>query len=1230
MGNQKWASDRTPNDALAILGASLPGDIRRRLLELDWIKTAQEKEEERSIKWHQLPLSVLPRVTLDVAEHVQNIALVNAQSPEQTYTAPEGGGLLNRKPSSGSSAIRRKVLIVPSIVQTISKLTSLFNDDDLSVMNTAQELLRSALMDDPSTFCRPSIEALDDRFSTPSDVTNALSAYIHIQSSLPPHLSHHILNHLVGYVKNLARDTTESPRNLPRVAAVMPLISQLASTISDLSFRDIKRNKAETLLLPTFDFSFSATPVGSLLSRSHPSQLQSGRNDEDAMSDMMTIHIAQNMFLYRHVLRHQKDLQVIRKQFSMLRLPFVQYNRPLGLLDFFPEVTRKSIPIPPTGVVHRRSLILSRSYLLAVLQIFRSINQNLTDISELSKFIDGVNLVMVVHGQDLGIVSHALMAYMAASTRFRRIFSAHSGFEIIMPAILKVYCERWDHSGIRAAIEYTVHRFYAVHENGFIFQSLEVLSRMLLSPVLSSRKETFAKHVFPLFASLYSMQHGNTVDAAGIHDSNIGQEREAVLTLLNETPEILLLPSRSQGVDPTSEVILSTFSNLVEKWKGRRFTLDDLIRLLLTIIAHAPAVKRAEGFLRILRCWAVDLCEESTSTRNVLQQGIEALGGTLFGKASRRPRMQEQFSAKDDAYRDKAQYDETSISASVADPNVLRQEYIALVIRFSGAGGSLNTHTIQSTFGLVKYIVKDQGATAGTLATDFVQQMTNRVLAKGPRPSANKIVPFLAEVGPLFRELGTIIDLSSVIDAVTSLIRDGSFSSDKEFVHIVVSQFCRQALEACTSASNQKRLLDYPARQSIVSLLVAAATLTDSVVISMIEQQPLTPSFLACIVLPFCLTVRFNDHTPCPGWLRLLSYIIHGYSRLPGADTDTLKRNVSTGSPEKSEKRRESSNLGSPRNWVIGTMMVLQIIKVIVVRAEVHSQPIMCDLWSRMAGFIRRLLAEASVKFVLYTSGTNTQSPYPSRPVTPASLETVKPGRISFSSDAHDESSAPQQIRSIDYTLASMMEFIALYRSPLTLQLRLWAQERLVELDVPPHSTRLQALSPTSPGARRLSSMFSKIRPRSVHSPDDTSPFLTSREPTTVLSVHPEDPNITRQAAYALPRSRAPSPSEGPSRNIVHLGPVTVHRVNSEGSSGTHSHRLTDRIDSAELVRSAVKKTQVAQAWFGFGNEDMTVHAWTRGVALEQIWEETKCLMHEYRDVFTGSVRASYVEVLPT
>ncbi|KAF8341261.1 uncharacterized protein EI90DRAFT_1709729 [Cantharellus anzutake] len=1224
MGSQKWASNQAPEDALVLLGASLPGEIRRRLLELDWIRTAKEKEEERLIKWHQLPLSILPKVTFDVAEHQQNNAPATPQSPMPT--GPGASGLLRRKSSIGYSAVRRRAVLVPSIVQTISKLTSLSEDHDLFVSVTAQQLLFSALIDDPSTICRPSIEALNDPFSTSSDTASALSAYLHIQTHLPPLLSHHILNHLAGHVKNLLRNS-DSPNKLPRVASVMPLVSRLASTVSDLTFRDMKRNKAEALLLPTFSLWLSdITHISSLRSQSQSSQPRNGQDDEEFIPDVVTFRIAQNMFLYRHILRHQKDIQLIRRQFSVLQLPSARYTLPLRPVDFVP--TAREDPSSTTGTVPHLSLTLSRSYLLVTLEILRSISRSSTDMSEVSKFIDGINLVMVVHGDDLGIVSHSLMAYMTASTRFWRLFATHSGFGMIMPAILKVYCERWHHTGIRAAIEYTIQRFYALHEKAFIFQTLDAFSRMLMSPTLTSSKEAFANQVFPLFVSLHTVQQGRTFDAAGIHGSNVGQEREAVLTLLNESPEVLLLPSKSQGVDPTNEVVLSTFSNLVEKWKGRRFPFEDLIRLILTIIAHAPTAKRAEGFLRILRCWAVNLYADSTSTRTLLQQGIEALGGTLFGKVGRRPRAQDAPNTSDSPYRDEAQQDEQSISTSPADPNVLRQEYIVLVIRFSSAGGMLSTHTLRATFELVQYVVRDQGVRAGTLATDFVQQMTKRMLAKDARLPPKQVIPFLTEIGILFRELDSVVDLSSVIDAVTSLIKDGSFSSDREFVQTVVSQFCRQALEACVLAAGERRLLDYAPRQSIVSLLVAAATLPDSIVISMIEQQPPTPAFLACIMLPFCFRVQFQGVTPGRGWIRLLAYVMDGYNRMPSMNVEMNRSNTLGGSIEKAEKGQNPGSNVNPRERSARAMVVLQIIKVIVVRMSVDSQYIVHGLWSRIASFIRRLLMEGSISFVLFLSRAKT--PHASRSTSPFSPDIVESKRVSFSSsDIHGESNVShtlQQIRASDCILSSMLEFITLYRSPLTLQLRPWAQGLFAELESSKQSLGFPSPSPSSPGSRRVSSVFSKVRPRSTQSPD-ISPQPTSHDLPSILAMYSEDD--LRQAGYTLPRSRSASPSHvGASRNIVHLGPVTARRVNSEGSSEDHA-AFVDRIVSADLLQSAVKKIHVAQAWFGFGNEDVIVHAWTRGVALERIAEETKGFMREYQDVFSRSVRDSYVEVLP-
>ncbi|EEB87621.1 hypothetical protein MPER_14975, partial [Moniliophthora perniciosa FA553] len=98
-------------------------------------------------------------------------------------------------------------------------------------------------------------------------------------------------------------------------------------------------------------------------------------------------------------------------------------------------------------------------------------SRHLNDRNELAVLIDGVNRILLEHGKDIGIVSHALIgkiypvkqnldlelmafiqALMVASTRFRRLFASGGGYILFMPAILKVYAECEDHEGIMHAI----------------------------------------------------------------------------------------------------------------------------------------------------------------------------------------------------------------------------------------------------------------------------------------------------------------------------------------------------------------------------------------------------------------------------------------------------------------------------------------------------------------------------------------------------------------------------------------------------------------------------------------------------------------------------------------------------------------------------------------------------------------------------------------------------------
>lgn len=106
---------------------------------------------------------------------------------------------------------------------------------------------------------------------------------------------------------------------------------------------------------------------------------------------------------------------------------------------------------------------------------------------------------------------------MIASTRFRRLMTAGTCFTLFMPVIANVYCESGKHLGIRAAIEYAVNRFYAVHEEAFVFQTLDVLSSLVRHPGVDG--EWVAKNIYSLLSTLKA-GHVPALDVAGIHDAN--------------------------------------------------------------------------------------------------------------------------------------------------------------------------------------------------------------------------------------------------------------------------------------------------------------------------------------------------------------------------------------------------------------------------------------------------------------------------------------------------------------------------------------------------------------------------------------------------------------------------------------------------------------------------------------------------------------------------------------
>ena len=1220
-------------------------------MELDWYQNETEKENEKKVRWDRLPLSALPMTTLNIVEYERALEVSGrsrdgSMSPSLSPTA----GMVSPKSSKGvSGGARRRSIFVPLMASIVASLPALTADADPFIAISCRDLLFVAARDDPALACRPLFEALEDISSPASEVAARVHAIINLQAALPPTLSYYVFNHLAGYLKAASRDMVNSHQALRSYASVMPDVSRLASHVSDLSVRDLRRNKVDMLVLPTFDLWFRPS-----LTAGHLPTGPARDGPEPAERDLeaiISIRTAQNMFLWNFLRRFPKEAPSVRKGVSSLQLPCAsRIARPLGVGDFVVGRLSKF----NTPEIALRSLTLAKSYLVLVTQLFRTYSSTTGDRVEIATLIDGINLTVLMHGSDLTVLGMALSAYLTACTRFRRLFVANSGYVSVIPALLRAYSDSYENDDIRAAIEYTIHRFLALHDKAFVFQALDAASQMAAHPGMDTNprgRDHFTKCVYGLFASLHLPYRLDARDTVGLRSAAQYQEKEALLSLLAEPMEaVLAVGTRMYTQQAEVDQTIPNLQGSIERWHSQRFLLDDLVRLFLTIIAHAPGAKRAENFLGLLDAWTPLLYHGSVSSRNVLQQGIEALGNvisppsnvTRSGAPVATTPLPLTNSQSLPGIPQAALNDEARALPASGDPFAMYRTYIHMVVQFSKSGGHIAFSTQQRAFDGIKVLLQDHGAADGEIASSLVLESARRCMVREGRPTSKQLIGFFGEVGQLFRAHGDVFDVSSIVESVTKLLKDPVLSTDRDFTLAIVDQFCKPAIEACSAAAAIGGLGTWSAREAVSALFAAAFSIPNSNAINLVIQQTPNAAYLAGFVLPLCnrlatserVAVQANHALPrltdqAVVWGRLLGFVMDVC--LVAA---TGEQHRATPPLDEMSTRVKSS----PLRERLATMAVtLQIMKVIVLRAEGEVEQGIPGLWPRLGRFIREVLIEGDLAFAVSGSVQSpTGSPSHSRTSSPAPESY---NRLSQSSDPHTSSveyGSRRRVRAIDYMLASIIHFTIMYRSPLIIQLRLWIQEHILRATLPIITSRKvsRSLSPPSVSpsssrtlqgteSRRVSSLFTKLRVRhSIHSPD-TSPFLAPQEPSAI----PNDPFITAERRAGFQMSR-PSSLDlgGPSRPIVHLGPVVIQEPPLSSSldfseENARENKQSGFVTTSELVLSAFRNIQVVLAWFGYSNdESVAVKAWTRVDGLRAIREETRWLLLEFHESFYGTL----------
>lgn len=781
--------------------------------------------------------------------------------------------------------------------------------------------------------------------------------------------------------------------------------------------------------------------------------------------------------------------------------------------------------------------------------------------------------------------------------------SSGGGFKLFLQPLIKVFCEAEADASIRSLIEYAVHRFYAVHEEVFIFQALDVVSSLVSQP--SVEGEWVANSAYTLLSALKN-RPVLSLETAGIREANRPQEEETALAIAaDEMPQMFLASLRKEA-NASVESLQTSFS--ADVFDNKTFRPDNLIRMLLTVIAHDPLVRRAEQFLRLFRFLAQLLYNASGAARNVFRDGIEALGSIILTKVAPKVRTGEGRANTNESTI--LTSEDSTKPSSPCNAQTMVSDYIRLFASYVRAGGDPKVSSIHRCLDLVKILLKEdvRSETATDTIRFFIDKIAESFVAQ-PEPKHPYLL--LKEFSPFIRGFGGALDLSGLLRSLLTMASNPIHANDTQFATIVVNQICSSSLEICELAASEGALFALPYRNTLVVLLARGACLLGADVISQIEQREPSPEFLVGIVIPFLLKLRTTTELATEtqwtdswrhdfhsrAWVRMLSYVINAcqvYSSRGGLkrsnSSSTFRSDLGEGDVIRSDSKskRKSSNQAHLK-MSIRLSIALVALKTVILRGQNDISTAFPGAWSKVGAFLRSLLKDGNASFALRVEANNSPN------ITPLASPTVA-SRSSFSRDheypEYHRSSASfeahlsipsqggnqhrslspghhferasgrnrvSQLRVLDYLTWSLLEFVCMKSSPLVIQLRTFMHEKACALHEElffhggvSGTLSTSAFRPRS-SLRPVSTVFSKPRYRysktgSTTPTPDASPRLGPSDSSTLatgnlpsFSTLSNWSNVSTDGSYRGPAFPALTSPSSPTSGSARLKKRILH-----------------------------------------------------------------------------------------
>ncbi|ODN76707.1 hypothetical protein L202_05340 [Cryptococcus amylolentus CBS 6039] len=519
IGSSTWESPHDILDAqLSKFGRTLPLEIRQRLFELGW---SDEEGLQGKADWEQIPVSALPG--LEWQQESATGALSGRPSSPMRSLARSGS---NTSGHSFSSK-RRKAVFAPMLVQMVyEQINVLSSEADGPVSNLSLELVRLFQRDDAAALLKPFTERLH------SETLDAIELINKISDFMAPGFAYSALNALIGYTKTALK----AQGQLECWEASLTTVARIVPFVSAISLRDVRKNKAEHVLLPA---SIHEEEGGFKIHAPW-------RNGQ------LGVQTAQLLILNETLKANPREVYLVKKM-----LYYLQIQESIQYLPF------------------------ARAWIILTNTAFSFVNRNYNDRAELRHFLSNVGAILKMHGKtDLLITSHSMRVLMLCSARFRRVFTS-MGFSTIMRPVYETYAG--GDAATRDAIEYAARSFYRIHEDVFVYQACVAIAEGDYDPAA----------VYQLLASLSAGNLPSSGVSSGVRGLNDKEEIDA-LVQMTSGPEIIVSEiGKDEDERRASKLASITLDDKI-------FPKENIIKLFMTAIASNPSAPRAANFLRLL------------------------------------------------------------------------------------------------------------------------------------------------------------------------------------------------------------------------------------------------------------------------------------------------------------------------------------------------------------------------------------------------------------------------------------------------------------------------------------------------------------------------------------------------------------------------------------------------------------------------------------------------------